>query len=362
MATARVGTADRVQIAAAAQSDDPRAAVGVRTKLAPQVADVHVEAAVVEGELASQGVLGKGLLVDGLARLREQRFEDAAFGERQADVMTADAGYAACRAVAEIAELDLAGRRGRLAAAQHGTQACGEFARVAGLGQVIVCAKFEAENPIQWLAATRQHQHRQIGMFTAQLLEQLQATAVGQHHVQDHRGWLVLRQRLACTVAIVTGMGDETFLSEPADQQLAEFFVIVDKQQFTHVGSDTQLSHWRRRRPRVTSRPRVKLTTPTAPPTANHCCCSFNIAGSTFACSVCNCSRKRRFSSRRRSNRASVVSALGPAGSGSATASSSSYSAGSPGSVTGTAGSVIASSAYSAGVSRVRANSRASDR
>ena len=56
---------------------------------------MHVQAAVVERELATQGVLGQGLLVDRLAGLGQQGLEDAAFGQRQADVMPADTGNAA---------------------------------------------------------------------------------------------------------------------------------------------------------------------------------------------------------------------------------------------------------------------------
>ncbi len=56
-----------------------------------------------------------------LAGLGEQGFEDAPFGQRQADVVIANARDAARRAVAQVAKLQLARRGRRLAAPQHGT-------------------------------------------------------------------------------------------------------------------------------------------------------------------------------------------------------------------------------------------------
>ncbi len=72
-------------------------------------------------------------------------------------------------------------------------------------------------------------------MFAAQLLEQFKAAAVRQHHIQYYRGGLILRQRLLRALPVMAGMGDEAFLCEPADQQLAQLLIIIDKQQFAHV-------------------------------------------------------------------------------------------------------------------------------
>ena len=60
-----------IEIAPAAQGDDARAAIGVRAYLFTQVADVHIEAAVVEGQLAAQGNLRELLFVQRLARLTQ---------------------------------------------------------------------------------------------------------------------------------------------------------------------------------------------------------------------------------------------------------------------------------------------------
>ncbi len=52
----------------------------MRADLLAQVADVHVEAAVVQGQLATEGQLRQFLFVQRFAGLLEQGFEQAAFG------------------------------------------------------------------------------------------------------------------------------------------------------------------------------------------------------------------------------------------------------------------------------------------
>ncbi|MNH47302.1 hypothetical protein D3C79_1104740 [compost metagenome] len=66
-------------------------------------------------------------------------------------------------------------------------------------------------------------------MLAAQLLEQLQAAAIGQHHVQYHGRRRVLGQGLACALAIVAGTHGEPFLGQPAAEQLAQFLVIINQ-------------------------------------------------------------------------------------------------------------------------------------
>jgi len=64
-------------------------------------------------------------------------------------------------------------------------------------------------------------------VVVAQLLEQLQAAAVGQHHVEHHRCRGAVGQGLARAQAIVAGAHLETFLAQPTAQQLAELLVII---------------------------------------------------------------------------------------------------------------------------------------
>ncbi|MNO00203.1 hypothetical protein D3C81_2200340 [compost metagenome] len=66
-------------------------------------------------------------------------------------------------------------------------------------------------------------------MLAAQLLEQFQATAVGQHHVQHHGRRGVRGQGLACALAIVAGAHGKPFLGQPAAEQLAQLLVIINQ-------------------------------------------------------------------------------------------------------------------------------------
>ncbi len=143
--------------------------------------------------------------------------------------MVVDDHHAAHWAEAQVAQFKLAGDRCGVAAAQYRAQAGGQFPRITGLGQVIVCAQLQAQNPVQRLAACRQHQHWQVGMVGAQLLEQLQAAAIGQHHIQHHGGRRGLRQCLAGAVAIVAGLNLKAFLAQPTAQKLAELHIIINQ-------------------------------------------------------------------------------------------------------------------------------------
>ncbi|MNU04690.1 hypothetical protein D3C72_2492000 [compost metagenome] len=66
-------------------------------------------------------------------------------------------------------------------------------------------------------------------MFATQLLEQLQAAAVGQHHIQHHCRWRLFGQGFTGTQTVVTGAYRKTFLGQPAAEQLAEFLVIINQ-------------------------------------------------------------------------------------------------------------------------------------
>ena len=188
---------------------------------------MHVQAAVVQGQLAAQGDLRQLLFVQRLAGLAQQGFEDAAFRHGQGDVALVDGDHAAHRAETQVAQLHLAGHGRRVAAAQHGAQAGGQLAGVAGLGQIVIGAQLQAQDAVQRFATRRQHQHRQIGVVVTQLLEQLKAAAIGKHDIQHHGIRAGLAQRLAGAGTIVASANLKAFLAQPTDQQLTQLLVII---------------------------------------------------------------------------------------------------------------------------------------
>ena len=64
---------------------DPRAAVGHRAELAPDAADVHVDAAVEARERAAQRKLGQRVLADRLPRVPRERLEQVELGAREVE-------------------------------------------------------------------------------------------------------------------------------------------------------------------------------------------------------------------------------------------------------------------------------------
>jgi hypothetical protein len=129
----------------------------------------------------------------------------------------------------QVAQFDLAGHRRRMAAAQHGTQACGQFAGIAGLGQVVVGTQLQTEDAVQRLTACREHEYRELRVIGTQLLEQLQPAAVWQHHVQYHRRRGGFGQRLAGTLAVMASLHLKAFLTQPTAQELTQLLVIINK-------------------------------------------------------------------------------------------------------------------------------------
>ncbi|MNH98493.1 hypothetical protein D3C73_512150 [compost metagenome] len=121
---------------------------------------MHVEAAVVEGQLAAEGDLRQFLFVQRLTGLLEQGFEQTAFGNGEGKLLLVDADHTAHRAETQVAQLQLAGHRRRMTAPQYGAQAGCQFPWIARLGQVIVGAQFQAEDAVQGFAPGREHQHR----------------------------------------------------------------------------------------------------------------------------------------------------------------------------------------------------------
>ncbi|MCY1433385.1 hypothetical protein D9M71_494120 [compost metagenome] len=190
---------------------------------------MHVQAAVVQGQLAAEGDLRQFLFVQGFAGLLEQGFQQAAFGNGEGELLLVDADHAAHRAETQVAQFHLAGHRRRVATAQDCAQAGGQFPWVAGLGQVIVGAEFQAEDTVQRFAPGREHQYGQVRVIAAQLLEQFQAAAIGQHHIQHHGRRGGFSQRAACALAVVTGPNLKPFLAQPTAQELTQLLVIINK-------------------------------------------------------------------------------------------------------------------------------------
>ena len=119
--------------------------------------------------------------------------------------------------------------RGRRAA-QHALDAGDQLARIEGLGDVVVRAHLEADDPVDDRAGGRQHDDRDLRVALAQVPREAQAVLAGhvdvhQREVDRMRGGHRPRGAGALGADRRVAVGDEVFL-----QHLAHVRLVVDDQ------------------------------------------------------------------------------------------------------------------------------------
>jgi hypothetical protein len=141
------------------------------------------------------------------------------------------------------AEAHRLGRGGRAVAtaAQDGADARQQLARLEGLGQVVVGAELQADDPVHRVALGGEHQHRHLAGVARQRAHaaaHFQAVDVRQHQVQHHQvgrgtGGRVFQQVQAGLR--VDGVGDtETRSLEVLADHLGQAGVVFDHQELLH--------------------------------------------------------------------------------------------------------------------------------
>ncbi len=151
--------------------------------------DIHRAGLAVEIE--APGLLEQLLArQDAAARLRQGE-EQVKFLGAEVEGTLAEADFAAGGVNHQVREADRRGARfhAPFAAPQNRFDARNQFARVEGLGQVIVRAEFEAEDLVNVLVAGGEHEDGRGIVTLAQALADFEAIQFGEHHVQhDQRG------------------------------------------------------------------------------------------------------------------------------------------------------------------------------
>ncbi|MCY1229537.1 hypothetical protein D9M72_419050 [compost metagenome] len=119
-------------------------------------------------------------------------------------------------------------RRARQLAAQHGIDACQQFARRKRLAKVIVGADLKPDDAVDLVAAGREQDHRDVVVLGAQVAQRGQAVDLGHHQVQhDQRRALALQARLQA-VAVMHHRDGKALLGQVLAQQVAKFGIVVD--------------------------------------------------------------------------------------------------------------------------------------
>lgn len=127
-----------------------------------------------------------------------------------------------------------AGRCRGSAAAAYGSDAGEEFAGVEGLGHVIVCAHFEADNAVDVFTASGEEQHAVRGEG-ADLLEDFEAIDAGEHDVEEDHGPGAGACDFEAGIAAMDGGDVEVVAGEVFGEHVAELYVVVDEEDVFHA-------------------------------------------------------------------------------------------------------------------------------
>ena len=123
--------------------------------------------------------------------------------------------------------------RRRVAPAEHGAHARRQLARREGLGDVVVGAELEPDDPVGLFAARRQHDHGQVAA-RPDPPAQRQPVGAGQHHVEDDEvGWAAFDQ-LPRGVAVARLDRVKAVALEVAGDNVAHDRLVVDDQHRRH--------------------------------------------------------------------------------------------------------------------------------
>ena len=116
-----------------------------------------------------------------------------------------------------------------LEAAQDGADARGQFARIEGLGQVIVGAEFETDDAVHIFAAGGEHQNGDFG-FLAEAAQDFEAIDAWEHDVEHYQIDAGLQGFFEAAVAFMGCFHGKAFAMEELAEQRGEFGVVIDQQ------------------------------------------------------------------------------------------------------------------------------------
>lgn len=211
---------------------------GIALNLCAQTTDVHHQRVFVADVWSIPERFTEGVDSDDVAAVVPELAQQGVFLGGQRNFLAVPAHKALAPVNLHIAETGaVVFRRIAINAAQHSGQSQQQLLRQEGFGDVIVGAETESLQPRSVFVAGREKERRHIAQG-AQLTEQAEAVAVGQHHVEKHSVWLLgaedrqrfgtaagSRRRVAC-------------LGEKGADHFAEGALVVDDENFvSHGGS-----------------------------------------------------------------------------------------------------------------------------
>ncbi len=197
---------------------------------------MHVQASVEWIEGAPQHGLGQCIPIDHFSRRTHQRLEQSELdiGKLQSRAVLHDPARGRIQFQILNAQDFLFGNGRAGVAAQNRTHAGQQFARIEGLGQIVVGSELETDDAVHIFSARRQQQdvHRRLG---ANPFQHLEAVYARQHYIEQNQPPSPLLRRLQPGVAAMRGLDAEAVLAQIFNEHRAEFHIIVDQEYFFHA-------------------------------------------------------------------------------------------------------------------------------
>jgi len=105
----------------------------------------------------------------------------------------------------------------------------GEFAGIEGFGEVIIGADFEADDAVDVITVSGEHDDRDGG-GGADLAEDLEAAHAGEHDVENDEGVGAGESAAKADAAVVDGFGAKALGDEVFGNEFAELDIVIDDQ------------------------------------------------------------------------------------------------------------------------------------
>src|ERR1700722_12807560 len=220
-------------IANTANGAYPIAAVQSAAQLLTQIADVHVDAAILRHGVAAQNLLDNFLALQHFDRTLHKKCEQIEFHGGKVHVAMAPAHGSGAFIEFNIAQNDPLRTTGNDfadgggAAAQHGLNTRGKFAGIERFSQVIVGADFETQDAIDILIAGSEHDDGHGGLG-ADLTQGFKTANTREHHVEDQQRVVPAQGAVHTFQSVEDGIDVKTFRLQVFRKQFAQLEVIVD--------------------------------------------------------------------------------------------------------------------------------------
>ena len=172
------------------------------------------------------------------AGLAHEQGEEVELLARELQRLAVERHGARRRVELDGADLQRAGRRGGRGgarAAQDGADAGDELARAERLDDVVVGAELEAQHAVGLVAAGGEHDHRHA-LAVAQLAQQVEARAVGEHDVEEHEVGALAAGDLEPGRQRAGRLRAEALASEGFRQRNGDRLFVLDEQHHPRLG------------------------------------------------------------------------------------------------------------------------------